>query len=171
MSISSFRLINYKNHPDISCECRDVNVFIGKNGAGKTNILEALYLLVNARPLPGQKIADLVRTDEDSLFASMSILREDLPVTYGITYDVSKKKGNYLLASSPVSRDKYGISLSKRAVFFSPQEMNTLYLGPDGRRDFLDEALLLAFPAFSRVKSEYSRILKHRNRLLKSIQD
>jgi len=75
------------------------------------------------------------------------------------------------LNTSSVSRDKYSVSLAKRAVFFSPQEMNTLYLGPDGRRDFLDEALLLAFPAFARVKSEYSRILKQRNKLLKNIAE
>jgi DNA replication and repair protein RecF len=171
MSINSFRLINYKNHPDISCECRDVNVFVGKNGAGKTNILEALYLLINARTLPGQKIHDVVRTNEDSLFVQMSTFRQELPVTYGITYDSQKKKGNYLLAGSSVSRLRYVTSLDKRAVFFSPQEMNTLYLGPDGRRDFLDEALLLAFPAFAKVKSEYGRILKQRNKLLKNIAE
>jgi len=47
---------------------------------------------VNARTLPGQKIADVVRTDADSLFASMTIVREDLPLTYAITYDAVKKK-------------------------------------------------------------------------------
>jgi DNA replication and repair protein RecF len=49
--------------------------------------------------------------------------------------------------------------------------MNTLYLGPDGRRDFLDEALSLTFPAFTKTKTEYSRILKQRNRLLKNIAE
>jgi recombinational DNA repair ATPase RecF len=69
-----------------------VNVFTGKNGSGKTNILEAIYFLVNARMLPGQKITNVLRTDAESLFLNMTIIREDMPVTYGITYDVVKKK-------------------------------------------------------------------------------
>jgi recombinational DNA repair ATPase RecF len=50
-------------------------------------------------------------------------------------------------------------------------EMNTLYLGPSLRRDFLDEALLLAFPEFVKVKREYMLALKNRNSLLKQIRE
>ncbi len=42
-----------------------------------------------------------------------------------------------------------------RAVLFSPMEMNILYLGPSLRRDFLDEAILLTYPEFSKIKREY----------------
>lgn len=58
-----------------------------------------------------------------------------------------------------------------RAVFFSPMEMNILYLGPGLRRDFLDEALLLAFHEFAKIKREYGIALKNRNSLLKQIRE
>ena len=169
--VQSVRLINFKNHPDISCECRDLNVFLGKNGSGKTNILEAIYLLLNAKTLPGTAIADCVRSGENAMVVTLIQEEEEIPVKYAITYDSEKKKGNYLISGAPVSREKYLSQIGSRAVFFSPMEMNVLYLGPELRRDFLDETLTLSFPAFARVKSEYGRILKQRNRLLKDISD
>lgn len=58
-----------------------------------------------------------------------------------------------------------------RAVLFSPMEMNILYLGPGLRRDFLDEALLLAYPEFQKIKQAYLLALKNRNSLLKQIRE
>lgn len=58
-----------------------------------------------------------------------------------------------------------------RAVLFTPMEMNILYLGPSLRRDFLDEAILLAHPEFAKVKREYTLALKNRNSLLKQIRE
>lgn len=58
-----------------------------------------------------------------------------------------------------------------RAVLFSPMEMNILYLGPGLRRDFLDEAILLAHPEFAKTKREYAAVLKNRNSLLKQIRE
>jgi len=50
-------------------------------------------------------------------------------------------------------------------------EMNILYLGPSLRRDFLDEAILIAHPEFAKIKREYNLALKNRNRLLKQIRE
>lgn len=97
MSIDSLRLVNFKNHPDSRFNCQDVNVFIGKNGSGKTNILEAIYLLLNGKPIPGNSVVDCVKNAESSLFTSVTIVRDSIPITFGISYDMVKKRGNFLL--------------------------------------------------------------------------
>lgn len=58
-----------------------------------------------------------------------------------------------------------------RAVLFTPMEMNILYLGPGLRRDFLDEAITLAYPEFTKIKRDYTQVLKNRNSLLKQIRE
>jgi DNA replication and repair protein RecF len=70
-----------------------------------------------------------------------------------------------------VTRARHVEIMPMRAVLFAPMEMNILYLGPSLRRDFLDEAILLAYPEFARVKRDYTLALKNRNSLLKQVRE
>lgn len=70
-----------------------------------------------------------------------------------------------------VSRNELQKILKYKTIFFSLLEINLIYLGPTLRRNFLDEILLTTFLPFAKIKSDYTKILKNRNKLLKNIQE
>jgi len=94
-----------------------------------------------------------------------------IPKEFMITFDSNLLKTSYIFNKSKITRSKYLETLRHTAVFFSPAEMNIIYLGPTMRRDFLDEVCLLFDTSFLKIKSDYSKILKNRNKLLKNINE
>jgi DNA replication and repair protein RecF len=88
-----------------------------------------------------------------------------------ITFDSKQSKISFFENDSKLTRPKYLETSKSVAVFFSPIEMNIIYLGPTLRRDFLDEVCSLYNPSFIKVRSDYQKILRNRNKLLKAIND
>lgn len=167
--LTSLTLDSFKNHHSRSLQWQDRNILVGANGSGKTNILEALYLLINTLPPPGRVFSQLVPTSSDTLSLGMGFMRNNLEYTHRIGYMEKGKKIQYLSQGTSVTRARYLSLLPVRAVLFAPLEMNILYLGPSLRRDFLDEAVLLAYPDFLAVKRNYQKVLRNRNAVLKKI--
>lgn len=167
--LTSLTLDAFKNHTSMSFVWQDRNILVGANGSGKTNILEALYLLINTLPPPGRVFSQLVPTSSDTLSLGMGFVRNDLEYTHRIGYTEKGKKMQYLSQGTSVTRARYLSLLPVRAVLFAPLEMNILYLGPSLRRDFLDEAVLLTYPDFLAVKRNYQKVLRNRNAVLKKI--
>jgi len=166
---SKIRLYNFKNHSDISFDFDLINLIYWENGSGKTNILEAIYLLINAKTFSTSHISNLVKFWENNFILSW-LLRDDfIDKNIKLTFDKALYKTNLLINTSSFSRPKFLNNLWLTALFFSPQDINIMYLGPSLRREFLDETMLLSFPSFSKIKSNYTKILKYRNKLLKDI--
>lgn len=166
---SKIRLYNFKNHRDISFDFDLINLIYWENGSGKTNILEAIYLLINAKTFGTSSISDLVKFWENNFMLSGILENDVLDKNIKLTFDKTLHKTNLLINSSAFSKPKFLNNLSISALFFSPQDINIMYLGPSLRREFLDETMLLWFPNFSKIKSKYAKILKNRNKLLKDI--
>ncbi len=78
---------------------------------------------------------------------------------------------HFLSQEANITRSRHREIIPLRAILFTPMEMNILYLGPSLRRDFLDEAILIAHPEFTKIKREYNLALKNRNSLLKQIRE
>lgn len=169
--LSSLRLSSFKSHADFSADFHERNMVSGPNGAGKTNVLEAIYLLLNAMPLPGSTVSTLVSTGSKTLSVSGNVLRDAFDLDFRIGCDLTEKKAHFLFQGSTVSKARFLHAMPVRAIFFSPLEMNILYLGPALRRDFLDEILLLSYPAFIKIRRDYSTVLRNRNAVLKNIRE
>ncbi len=167
--LTSLTLDAFKNHESVSFVWREKNILVGANGSGKTNVLEALYLLVNTLPPPGRVFSQLIPTSSDLMSIGGAFMRNDLEYTHRMGYMGKEKKVQYFSQGTGVTRARYMSLLPVRAVLFAPLEMNILYLGPSLRRDFLDEAVLLAYPDFLAVKRNYQKVLRNRNALLKKI--
>lgn len=166
---SNLRLYNFKNHKDASFDFDLINLIYWENGSGKTNILEAIYLLINAKTFGTSHISNLVKFWENNFMLSGNLEADISDKNIKLTFDKNLYKTNLLINSSSFSRQKFLNNLWVTALFFSPQDINIMYLGPSLRREFLDETMLLSFPNFSKVKSNYAKILKNRNKLLKDI--
>ncbi|EKE29252.1 MAG: hypothetical protein ACD_2C00200G0003 [uncultured bacterium (gcode 4)] len=169
--LRSLELHDFKIHTDSEFSFSDMNLIVWANGSGKTNILEAIYLLLNSRTYQSQNIDRLVNFLGESFLVSGKIGEDYLSKTPKVTYDSKTQKSSFLLNWIKSTRPKYLENTKHIAVFFSPLEMNIIYLGPSLRRDFLDEVCTLSNVAFSKVRSDYSKILRSRNKLLKWIQE
>jgi DNA replication and repair protein RecF len=139
-------------------------IAVGPNGQGKTNLLEGLFFLATLKPLRASRLAELVRFGaERSRVTGRFVLggaeREiAVEVAQGIRQAfVDGKK-------APSLEEYFG---GVAVVAFTPDDLDVVKGGPEGRRQFLDRAVFNRFPAYLRESRAYARALKARNRLLK----
>lgn len=172
MRLESLRLFEFRNFDrlELSLSPR-LNFFVGENGQGKTNLVEAVHLLsrgVSFRPATSQNFlfhrGDMVspkaRVDGVFLKREMHFKVELLLETGRKSASINGKKANSgdLLRSFPT-------------VLFSPESLAAIKEGPDQRRQLIDEIVLSCDPKQGQLIREYSRALKSRNRLLKNIAE
>lgn len=148
---------------------------VGQNAQGKTNILEAIYLLALTRSFRTSAQEDLVLWDKDfcrvrgefeSGTTKGTAAKTELEVFYGLPPHPKKslkKNGVRISAENFIGTCK--------AVFFHPEDLNMLYLGPDLRRRYLDVLNLQVNKNYYRALRNYKRVLKQRNALLKEIKE
>ena len=169
--LTSLILDSFKNHTNRSFSWGTKNILTGQNGSWKTNILEGIYLFVNAISPQERVFLQLLPMDSWVLSLGATFSKNDLLYKGRIGYVKGEWKVHFLSQDTHITKTHHLELLPFRAVLFTPMEMNILYLGPSLRRDFLDEAILLAYPEFIKVKREYNLALKNRNSLLKQIRE
>jgi len=143
-------------------------VLVGDNGQGKTNLLEALYLLFTLRPLRGARLAELIRFGASravvaaTLAGSAGERRAEVVVADGGR--TASLDGKTL--GSGLRLDDYFDGLT--AVCFSPDDLLLVKGGPELRRRFLDRAAFNRWPAVLSEAREYLRALRARNAALRA---
>lgn len=159
--LSSFRNLN---RTDFTPGNR-FNVFYGNNGQGKTNILEAVYLLGTMKSFRHARNRDLIQWQEP--FSLLKGIIEQNGVSREITLLIEKegKKARVDRKSLERLTDFFGCL---NVVIFSPEELAMVKGAPDLRRRYLDRAVFAADPCYLILHQEYSRILRNRNALLRS---
>ena len=168
MILTNLELRNFRNYREQVVEpAPGLNLLVGGNGQGKTNLLEAIYLFSTGRSHRTHRDAPLVRFD-----SSWYDLRAEVTGVHGelslrITYEVDKGKRVYI-NGSPQERvsDLLGVLSS---VQFSPEDLVLVKGPPAARRSYLDSMLSQASKTYYHYLSEYSRVLAQRNQVLKGI--
>jgi len=144
-----------------------VNLFLGANGAGKTSLLEAIYLLSHARSFRAGPKESLVRLGATglSVFAEVASSRDEVRERIGLARVGSRWQAR-INGESPKSLDEL---LRKVAVVcFEPGTHELIAGAGEGRRSFLDWTLFHVEPEFLPNWNRYQRALKQRNSLLRS---
>ena len=143
------------------------NVLTGKNAQGKTNILEALYLLSSTRLLRGSKDSEAILEGEQaaSLKAEVQPHGSVLGLSFGIG---SRKKATLNGMSLPRAADLIGRLPS---VCITAEDLSLVRGEPSDRRLFFDIELSSRYPSYLRDLTVYKRALEQRNALLKQAQD
>lgn len=164
--VSNLRLFQFRNLADQSVELGAGPVFItGQNGNGKTNLVEAIYLLSGSRSFRTNSAAEYSRwgTNECSVFGRVGSRDGDYEV--GILYRRGKREG--FLNGETVS--SVAELLSKVVVVaFSPSDLGLVKGPPSGRRKFIDRHIVDITPAFLRVLMAYTKALSSKAAVLKS---
>jgi DNA replication and repair protein RecF len=142
-----------------------LTVLLGPNGQGKTNLLEAIYLLCTLRPLRATRLSELVRFGQGRALAAARVDGPGGERVLGV--EITSAGRTATLDGKPVDRlDSYLEGLA--AVCFSPDDLLLVKGGPDGRRRFLDRAAFNRWPAMLGEVREYVRALRERNAALRT---
>lgn len=141
------------------------NVFHGNNGQGKTNILEAIYVLGTMKSFRHAKNRDLIRWEEP--FSLLKGIIEKDGVNREVTLLIEKEGKKARVDRKALERlsDFFGCL---NVVVFAPEELTMVKGAPELRRRYLDRAVFAADPGYLTLHHDFTRILKNRNALLRS---
>jgi RecF protein len=143
-----------------------VSAFVGPNGQGKTNLVEAIGYVATHGSHRVASDAPLIRAGAPRAIVRTGVVKDDrkalieIEINPGRANRVRLNRGNV-----PRPRDLVGML---RTVLFAPEDLALVKGDPGERRRFLDELLTLRTPRMAGVRSDYDRVVKQRNALLKS---
>lgn len=167
MIITHAQLNNYRSYA--SCEldpCEGVNVLLGDNGQGKTNVLEALYLTCTGRSHRTRQDRELIRWGADFADIRVEAQRRDGSHQVEIVLPAAGRR-KLKIAGQEASRSGELMG-HVTGVLFSPEDLRTVKDGPAERRRFVDMALSQIQPAYYYALQRYARALKQRGEALKA---
>ena len=177
MRLLSLEVTNYRNISKAQLEPgRELTVICGNNGQGKTNLLEAIWLLTGGKSFRGGKDAELVRRGETFAVLDAVTLRawqedqeRDDPSHVRITVGTpdSQRPGRYASVNGTPPKRAAGLAGSFPAVVFDPGHLSLVKGAPEGRRKFLDAALCQLYPGYLATYRRYVRVLQQKNALLR----
>jgi DNA replication and repair protein RecF len=143
-----------------------VTAFIGRNGQGKTNLVEAIDYLSRLSSHRVATDAPLVRAGAAQSVVRAAVVRDGRTAVLEIELNPGKaNRARVNKSPLPRARDLIGLV---RTVVFSPEDLTLVKGDPSDRRRFLDDLLVLRAPRLAGVRSDYDRILRQRNSLLKT---
>ncbi|WP_325053104.1 DNA replication/repair protein RecF [Thermomonospora amylolytica] len=143
-----------------------VTVFVGPNGQGKTNLVEAIGYVSTHGSHRVATDAPLIRQGAPRAIVRAGVVRDDRRAL--IELEINPGKANRArLNRSPVPRPRDILGML-RTVLFAPEDLALVKGDPGERRRFLDELLTARAPRYAGVRADYDRVLKQRNALLKS---
>jgi len=169
--ISKLTLTNFRNYAALSIDLRPgAVIFCGDNGAGKTNLLEAISLLTPGRGLRRAPYADVAREGGDGGFALHARLdgpEGEVEIGTGISGgDAIGESGRKVRINGAAARSAEEMLEWLRVVWLTPA-MDALFTGPAGdRRRFLDRLVLAIDPGHGQRALDYEKAMRGRNRLL-----
>jgi DNA replication and repair protein RecF len=163
MFLESIEAENFRNiNGKIICG-QGLNIIVGENGQGKTNWLEAIYLLATTKSFKTARLQEAIKFDAD------------LAIVRGLVHrskDISRKvqvamQGNAKTLIVNNKKETIQRFLGQlHAVIFNSDELEIVRGGPDARRKFLDGGIVSIYPPFVQTLTDYNRIIRQKNSLL-----
>lgn len=164
MIIKDLVLNNYRNYK--TCHLKfspQITVLVGDNAQGKTNILEAIYLLSTGRSHRTSNDQDLIRFDQDFGLVKANIQNPNEIVLKAVIHP----KGKTLFVQNQALRKSSEFIGKLNAVLFSPSDLDLFDASPKARRRLIDVELGKINPFYMEKLSHYNKVLKERNAYLK----
>ena len=166
MYISKLCVRDFRNLKEQSIEfCPNLNVLVGKNGMGKTNVLESIYFLSIGRSPRAVKDAECINFDKTQAEIKLDFVRNS--VSRNITLTLDKRKNKSLCLDGVQTKKLSDIVGHFGSVYFSPTEMQLVSGSPSLRRLFVDIINCQLSPQYMQELSRYQRAIKQRNNYLK----
>ncbi len=171
MFVDHLQLADFRSYRSCDVALGDgVTTFIGANGQGKTNLVEAIGYLATLNSHRASSDTPLIRAGAEQALVRARV-RAGLEDTRAVQLEVEINAGRANRAKlnrSPLPRPRELVGVL-RTVVFAPEDLTIVTGDPVQRRRFIDELVIARWPRLAGVKAEYDRVLRQRNTLLKSL--
>lgn len=167
MWIKKIKLINFRNYRDETIHLnKNLNIVLGNNAQGKTNLLESIYLASQGNSFRTNSDRDLISFDSEESYVGVNYESNGLNKLIEIKLDKNSPKRIKLnkLEIQKLKELESGLSV----VLFSPDNLDLVKGGPSIRRDFLNKTISELRPVYRYNLNRYNKILNQRNSVLKS---
>jgi len=165
--VAHLSLHDFRSYADVDVALEPgATAFIGRNGQGKTNLVEAIDYLSRLGSHRVATDAPLVRAGAEQAVVRAAVVRDGRSATIEVELNPGRSNRARVNRSPlPKARDLLGLV---RTVVFSPEDLTLVKGDPSERRRFLDDLLVLRTPRLAGVRADYDRVLRQRNSLLKT---
>ena len=168
MRVGRLVLEDFRNYESLAVELADgLNLVVGRNAQGKTNLLEAVYCL-SGLGSPRSPDATLIRHGRERALLHADVTRRERTIEVDI--ELKPGRGTRALINKSAIPSNRALGELSVSVFFGPDELSLVKGSPDGRRRFLDDLIVKLRPSQQDLRREWERVLKQRNALLKSLR-
>jgi DNA replication and repair protein RecF len=167
MRVTQLALTNFRSYEKLELTLQPgVNTFIGNNGCGKTNIVEALIYLGFLSSHRVSTNAPLIHKNLEQAIIRTEISSDER--TLAIDLEINTHKANRARINQNPTKSQREILGALQVIYFTPEDLDLVRGEPTGRRDFMDKLLITRTPRLAGVISDYDRVLRQRNTLLKT---
>ena len=169
MFVKNLKIINFKNHPEKSFDfSSEINCFVGNNGAGKTNILDALHYISMGKSFLGNSDFQNIKEDENFFSIESEIEGEEKSDIIKILLQKEAKK---IIKKNEKTYERMADHIGfLPSVMISPYDANLISDGGESRRKFLDAMISQTDSEYLFNLIQYQKTLQQRNALLKYFQ-
>jgi len=168
MLLESIEAENFRNlNGKLQCG-RGLNIITGDNGQGKTNWLEAIYVLATTRSFKTAKLQEAINFDQD-----LAIVRGRVRQSEDIVREMQTalQLNSKILSVNGRKETVQNYLGQLHAVIFNSDELGVVRGQPEARRKFIDNGIVSLHPPFVQVFSDYSRVIRQKNSLLQTARD
>jgi DNA replication and repair protein RecF len=165
MFLERLYLRNFRNYEEITVSFDPkINLIQGENAQGKTNLLEAIYLLSTGKSFRANRLSELVRHGADFFYLEAQFVRDQLRESLKIHFDGQSRKMHYNNTAYPSFNNLLGLMPS---VLFAPEDVSFISGSPMERRRFLNLHIAQIDPLYVHHLIRFSQAMRQRNLLLK----
>ncbi|WP_458353734.1 DNA replication/repair protein RecF [Peribacillus frigoritolerans] len=168
MYIENISLKNYRNYTELNLTFENkVNVILGENAQGKTNVMESIFVLAMAKSHRTSNDKELIRWDEEYAKIEGRVRKRNTSIPLELTIS---KKGKKAKCNHIEQRKLSQYVGNMNVVMFAPEDLNLVKGSPLVRRRFIDMEIGQVSPVYLHDMSQYHKILQQRNHYLKLLQ-
>ena len=166
MQLNQIVLKHYRNYENQSLELPEgATILAGENAQGKTNLLEAIFLLTGGKSWRASRRGDLVAFHQPKALIQADTFCRSRPFHMELELP---QTGRMQMTVNHVKQKRQGdLAEVFRCVLFSPEDLYLIREGPAARRRFLDTALCQLRPRYSLALAEYTKLLEHKSKILR----
>lgn len=170
MFLERISLVNFKNHAEANLNfSAEINVFVGNNGQGKTNLLDAIHYLSFCKSFLNPVDKQNVRFDEKFFLLNGKFSKDDKLIDISVSVQKGQKKK---VKRNKKEYDKLAEHIGRfPSVVISPYDTNLIVEGSETRRKFIDSIISQFDRYYLDTLIRYNKVLQQRNALLKQFQE
>ncbi|MFB9377201.1 DNA replication/repair protein RecF [Kineococcus gynurae] len=167
MHVAHLSLVDFRSYAGLELDLGPgTTTFVGLNGQGKTNLVEAIGYVATLSSHRVPADAPLVRQGADRAVVRCGLVRGDRRAL--VELEITPGRANRARINGSAVRRSRDVVGTLRTVLFAPEDLALVKGDPDGRRRYLDDLLSSRWPRMAGVRADYDRIVRQRSALLKS---